>query len=340
MYIVDENDNVSYVLDGKIYGTVELAKDIEPEESEEDKELSRFFTFNEETGAITGIVENTTKDANGIGWYYDGDNPQTANKIFSYKKDTLTIPKTINGKAVTSITQKGIAEDPNSDFSGNSETTIHLIIPEGITSIDGGTFASCDWINEVTLPSTLERIEDNTFGNCKNLKKVNFSSENKITYIGEGAFKHNCFEEINIPESVTELGRKCFSNSKLLNSIKLSAVLVGDGAFQYCEQLTDVQFNPTVRTIDAHAFGACTNLHNVILNEGLTRIESFVFEFCNNLKEIRIPLSVEYIREGHKNFEGAFTDCRNLEKIILKEGTSLVVPENKWGATNAQIIYE
>ena len=63
LYIVDESNNVSYVLEGKIYGTVELAKDTEPEESEEDKELAKFFTFNEETGAITGIVENTTKDA-------------------------------------------------------------------------------------------------------------------------------------------------------------------------------------------------------------------------------------------------------------------------------------
>ena len=431
LYIVDESNNVSYVLEGKIYGTVELAKDTEPEESEEDIDLTKFFTFNEETGAITGIVENTTKDANGIGWYYDGDDPETANKIFSYKKDTLTIPKTINGKAVTSITQRGGVdrndEEPDSDFSGNTETTIHLIIPEGITSIDGGAFANCQWINEVTLPSTIERIEDETFQNCKNLKKINFDENNKINYIGEHAFCKTGIEEIILPEEVTTVDRYAFERSKLQNyefkadnvdfiyatfqyckdittvnlpfnqkkiaqgmfynsgikTLKLSSSInsVGAGAFWGCSLLESADLSETsIRTlgystfegdkslktvilpeslerIDVSCFGGCTNLSIINLNEGLqtigdgafeecsslakinvpstvVEIGSVAFGWCQNIQEIRIPASVQTMDMS------VFFGCDNLKKIILKEGTTLQVPEDKWGATNAAIEYE
>ncbi len=94
LYIVDEYDNVSYVVDGKIYGEVELAK---KEEEDKEPDLADFFTFNEQTGAITGIVENKTKDPYGIGWFYEGESQYSSNKIFSYKKPILTIPSEING---------------------------------------------------------------------------------------------------------------------------------------------------------------------------------------------------------------------------------------------------
>ncbi len=376
LYIVDEEDNVSYVLKGKIYGDIELGKNIE-----EYEELTKFFTFNEETGAITGIVQNKTKDPNGIGWYYDGPFPETAKKIFSYKKDTLSIPKVINGKAVTSITQKGTAEKPDSDFSGNLETTIHLIIPEGITSIDGGTFTNCQWINEVTLPSTLERIEDYTFQNCKNLKKVNFSENNKINYIGKHAFCQTGIEELVLPKEITNVCDSAFERTHLRHisflapkvnfdgknvlafihenlEVELPSEqdnLTCDGMFS-CSDIMNLALPTSLRELGYHTLGSlCVEkvdmektgvqvipqscfgwglFKEIVLPEKLLKIEEHAFVDCKSLNEIRIPITCSEIADD------AFDFCTNLTKIILKQGTTLQVPEDKWGATNAAIEYE
>ncbi len=52
------------------------------------------------------------------------------------------------------------------------------------------------------------------------------------------------------------------------------------------------------------------------------------------VKEVVLPKGLIEIDSN------AFKNNYSVEKIILKEGTSLVVPEDKWGAKNAEIIYE
>ncbi len=262
LYIVDKNDKVSYVYNGNIYGEIMLASKEEVEPSEPEPEnpqpenpdsgeyvhdpLEDFFEFDEYTGTITGIVENTTKDPDGIGWYYDGENPKTANKIFSYKEDTLTIPSKING---TVSEYMYLESNQRSDFSGNTNRTIKLVIPKTVKIIGECMFFNCSWLNEVVLPIGLKVIEESTFRSCSNLKTV------------------------VIPNSVE-------------------------------------------------------------------KIEARAFKGCKSLETIRIPKSVNYIHGNDADKFNAFAECTSLKKIIIEEGSTLEVPTNKWGAENAEIVYE
>ena len=257
LYIVDEDDNVSYVVDGKIYGEVELAKD---GNDEKEPDLSNFFIFNEETGAITGIVENTAEDPNGVGWYYkeitikDPENRGSYYDIhetvkdFSYNGNVLTIPSTINGKNVKGIYESSGEKElstehvsdtgdfvgTSNDFAGFTNMRVSLVISEGIEEIGPATFTDCFWITEVTLPASLKTLGADAFKGCKNLEKVNFTSGIKITEIKKNTFK-NCIslEEISLPSGIQS---------------------IDGGAFNDCEKLQTINLPRTVKSINS--FGA------------------------------------------------------------------------------------
>ncbi len=67
-----------------------------------------FFTTSDNgdgTLTITGIVKNTSKDPNGIGWYYSGDE---YNDPIIMSETNIVIPKEIGGKKVTAIGKRSI----------------------------------------------------------------------------------------------------------------------------------------------------------------------------------------------------------------------------------------
>ena len=95
---------------------------------------------------------------------------------FRNKIETLTI-----GKNVERVSQIF-------DWYG-SESLKSVIIPNSVTSIDGGTFTKCTALTEVTIPEGVGQINHNTFNGCTALKTVKI--EGIIKLIGEDAFR-NC----------------------------------------------------------------------------------------------------------------------------------------------------
>ena len=67
-------------------------------------------------------------------------------------------------------------------------------------------------IETIQLPSTLERIEAETFKNCKNLKSVGIP--NGIEHIGELCFYGTSIQRIVFPTSMTEICAKAFCECK------------------------------------------------------------------------------------------------------------------------------
>ena len=77
-----------------------------------------------------------------------------------------------------------------------------------------------------------------------------------------GAVFGNC--EVVIPDTVTYIGQKAFSNAKGL--VKLSGgkncKTIGKYAFIHCENLTEITFIDSVTTIADDAFAGCTKWEN------------------------------------------------------------------------------
>ena len=60
-------------------------------------------------------------------------------------------------------------------------------VPEGIAKLDICCFRNTN-VEEVVLPSTLCEIGDAVFQNCKRLRRVTFSENSALRYLGVNAF--------------------------------------------------------------------------------------------------------------------------------------------------------
>ena len=86
---------------------------------------------------------------------------------------------------------------------------------------------------------------------------------------------------------------------------------IGNYAFYYMPELTDVDIPDSVTALGDYAFAFCSSLDGVELPAGLTSIGNSCFETCISLKAIFVPSSVTSI--GAR----AFAHCSSLESARI-----------------------
>ena len=325
-YEVDQNGNVTQ-------------KD-ELEETAED-----FFTFDEETGTITGIVENTSKDPNGVGFYYQD--------LQGFSSETnIVIPETINGVEVKIIGRYAFQNATNveSIIIPNSVTTIKtrafddctgltsITIPDSVTTIENDVFYSCSSLTSITIPNSVTTIEHRTFYNCSSL--TNITIPESVTSIESSAFSGcTSLTSITIPDSVTTIEDDVFYSCSSLTSITIpeSVTSIGISAFSGCSSLTSITIPNSVTTIGYEAFYNCSSLTNITIPESVTSISWDTFYNCTSLTSITIPNSVTYIGSE------AFYNCSKLTTVNYKgteeEWNQIRISSGNEALTNAEIKY-
>lgn len=84
-----------------------------------------------------------------------------------------------------------------------------------------GVFQECTALTEAILPSTLTTIGGNSFYNCTSLTSV--SPLTNVTTIGVTAFRNTKLHNIDIGESITNLGSQCFRDISTLEYVIIRA---------------------------------------------------------------------------------------------------------------------
>ncbi len=131
-------------------------------------------------------------------------------------------------------------------------------LPTSAKEIEGGAFANCRCLREVTIPEGIERI----------------NSEAYIGNMSKGAFGEcRALTTIQLPEGMTSIG-SC--------------------AFQFCSALKAVAFPSTLYSIGNHAFATCP-IVSVSLPEHLISIGDYTFGENSSLTTLHIPSSLEFI---------------------------------------------
>lgn len=198
---------------------------------------------------------------------------------------------------------KNLTSIGNRAFYGNSLTS--LVIPNGITSIDGENAFEYNYIENLTIPSTLKTIANGAFANNL-ISTLNLPSS--ITTIGEGAFFKNQINSLSIPNSVTSLGAAAFNGNKLSDT---SAFILGrnsDGTTNNVlvsyggAKVSDVIIPNNVTVIGEKALYN-VNLTNLTIPSTVNSIETLAFA-ANKLNSINIPSSVNSI--GDQAFSNNF----------------------------------
>lgn len=102
-------------------------------------------------------------------------------------------------------------------------TSSNIIIDEGIRTIGEMVFFNDDHVSSVICPKSLEVISKNAFADCHHLISVEFNDG--LKEIGERAFTRTMLLGVEIPDTVTTLGKGAFVENKWLNSVTMSAPL-------------------------------------------------------------------------------------------------------------------
>ncbi|MDE7120788.1 MAG: leucine-rich repeat domain-containing protein, partial [Oscillospiraceae bacterium] len=108
------------------------------------------------------------------------------------------------------------------DFTG-SDTELVITSQIGgypVTEIGQYAFEAAWDVTSITLPDTIQIINEQAFADCEMLSEINIPDS--VTAIGRGAFS-NCMNltELTIPASVTETGEEMLTNCLNLQDLSI-----------------------------------------------------------------------------------------------------------------------
>lgn len=141
-------------------------------------------------------------------------------------------------------------------------------------------------LEELALPE-VNNIGDYAFAQCYRLKSVMMP---KVKSLGYAAFSRLGATRITLPEGITSIGRSAFNNSNL----------------------TSVELPSSVTEISDYCFQGCSGLTSVTIPSSITTIGAFSF-YNTGLTSVSLP-NVTTIKQQ------AFSDCKQLSKVIFAEG--------------------
>lgn len=251
-----------------------------------------------------------------------------------------------------------------------------IVFPEGLEEIGFESFESRvepkdpakyngapQAFKEITIPKSIKSIGTRAFKNCKNLEKINLSSDNLVSF-GEEVFKGTKWyndhadgwvildgllysykgildvEEVTLLKPITKIAANALSSQPMKKVTVCSGVeLIGSAAFSKCNLLEEVVFQGDFETLPSSTFSNCTNLKSVTLPSNLKTIDLMAFRACKNLTEIVLPETVTDVTtafgdctklthvklpNGVSELSTAFNNCANLQYIVLPKSVTFI----------------
>ena len=204
-------------------------------------------------------------------------------------------------------------------------------VPDTVTEIGYCAFESCKSLTTVTIPASVEQIDESAFYNT-GLKEVHFEGDAPeliATYVGDHYwFRH--YAGLTLPVYYPADNATWTDEAKAaFNESTLKWVAYGDDGYLAkgtCgENLTWTLTEEGLLTISGT--GAMTeysnmdypwysrreNIKTVIVEDGVTTIGNWAFASCTSLTSVKIPNSVTSIGDD------AFYFCSSLAAIVVDE---------------------
>ena len=181
-------------------------------------------------------------------------------------------------------------------FAGTPIKSVY--IPEGIETLSPHSFADCDSIVTIYIPSTVKNI-DSAFCGMKNLKSVCIPPEMKE--ISTNAFvKCTSLTQIEIPEGIERIRLDAFAKCNELKKVLLpqSLTAIERGVFWECSALEEITIPAGVTEIGDYAFYNCTALRDVYNHAPEPQRITFIF----NTKDITVHVPAQSAEAYKQDF--------------------------------------
>ena len=251
------------------------------------------------------------------------------------QETSVVIPPEMDGKPVRVIGTRA--------FAGCGLLT-GVTVPESVTEIGPYAFAGCDRLKNIMVPQHTF-IDMTAFEGCPNLKIIrycpavredfsvvsggdamvaDFEYVEYSRYIEISAYTNkNRHAPVVIPSEmegkpVKRIGDLAFHFCRNLTEVFIpdGVTRIGERAFWSCQSMTGISLPNSVKEIGDCAFDGCSNLSGVALPGMIRRIGYRTFRGCQSLTGIRIPESVTEIGDC------AFDGCKGLSSIVIPDRVS------------------
>jgi len=190
---------------------------------------------------------------------------------------------------------------PSNLVEGKIITRIESSVFEALTQTYSMRSTTVNEITEITLPSTVERIEPYAFADMASLERVTINSSAGVS-VGAKAFAGcTSLSTVNLG-NVTEIGYGAFANCNSLTNITIPANItkIEDYAF-YNTNIEQVSFSNSITVIGRYAFAKCSNLENVTIPATVTKIDDFAF-YNSGISNLNFEAGSQLTEIGHYAF--------------------------------------
>lgn len=186
---------------------------------------------------------------------------------------------------MNSVIVPGTYKTIGSEAFMNCTAITTLNLSGGLEEIDSRAFYGCSSLGDVYIPASVTKIRDGAFANCQNLGK----SGNGITVDASNLFyshsngilydkTRTTLVQFPAGNAYNTLGA---SGSSAVGSVHIPSPVnvIGNAAFEGCNQIISVTMDETVTTIGERAFANCPNLISISIPESVVSMNhSNIFE--------------------------------------------------------------
>ncbi len=205
-------------------------------------------------------------------------------------------------------------------YDSGKDMGVTLVNCTGV--LDDKAFQSCAALNLTISESDLE-LGENAFSYCEDIENISFD-ESSVLVDTYAFYDAGDDTQVTFANCEVEIEDKAFQSSGIAAlNIANSDTIMGDNAFSYCEDLTDVTIGANNVEIGEYAFYDCASLVNVSI-AAESEDDNLNIIIGDNAFQTS---SVQNVVVGRGNVEvedGAFEYCEELLKVEFK-GSSLKV---------------
>ena len=332
------NSDTKWVFTQGVYGDLVLKAKYSVNEDER-----MYITIDPNNGEPTYQVETFVGDYlrltspqkeghNFIGWFINGGSEkfsgyvdgslQGASLVAKYEKSKFNLYFRVEND--NSITITGIK-----DINAVSLTIPATIDGKTVKAISSKAFNNRIYLNNVTLPNTLQTVEPGAFNGARALQEINVDDTNPyLTDVNGVLFTKdmrtlllcppkNC-TTYKVPSTVKKIGEYAFyyHRESGVSNITFNEGLeeIGDYAF-YCNlSFTTLKFPSTLKRVGVGAFNCVSaqgTIQKVDFNEGLEIIDDSAFVGAYFKEILSLPSTIKKIGSY------AFANCTAITKFVF-----------------------
>lgn len=167
-------------------------------------------------------------------------------------------------------------------------------IPNNVTNIGYGAFATSSSLLEIGIPESVATIEALAFYKCSALTNFTVAENNEYYSSLNGVlfnkpqttllqYPGGRTNNYTVPATVTTIGTNAFRFCNLTSVSLANVTNIAYQAFESCKSLTNLSLGNSIQTIEDYAFFECYGLASITFPESITNLGAFAFYNCTNL---------------------------------------------------------